>query len=115
GTSATGYYNWPGNSLTAPDNPLEIQRLSSDQATTDRSIGDLAARYDFSGIRPLRGLTAGLTLGYDIAQASQVVFYPNNIHFETKNGTDGTFFETEPYAANSLVDVSIGYAPLLAP
>ena len=97
-TSATGYYNWPGNTLTSPDNPLEILSTSSDQATTDRSTGDLTARYDFSALRPLRGLTAGVTLGYDVAQASRVVFYPNNIHFETKSGTDGTFFEMSPVA-----------------
>jgi TonB-linked SusC/RagA family outer membrane protein len=114
-TSATGYYNWPGNALTSADNPLEIQRLASDQATTDRSIGTLSVRYDFSGVRPLRGLSTGISLGYDVTQASRVAFDPNNIHYETKNGTDGTFFQTQPHAGNTLVDVTLGYTPALEP
>jgi len=114
-SSATGYANWPGNSLTSADNPVEILRTSTDQATTDRGLANLAARYDFSEIRPLVGLSAGVTLGYDVTQATRTTFYANDIHYMTKNGIDGSFFRTEPQAHNTLVDVSLGYTPPLSP
>jgi len=113
--AATGYYNWPGNSLTSADNPVEILATSTDGATTDRGLANLTARYDFSGIRPLEGLSAGITLGYDVLQATRTAIYPNDIHYETKNGTDGEFFRTQPHADNTLVDASLGYTPPLAP
>ena len=111
-TAATGYANWPGNTLTSADNPVEMLRTSSDQATIDRSAGRLAVGYDFSRISPLRGLRGDLTLGYDAAQASRVAFFPNNIHSETKTGEDGSFGEVDPHTGATLVDASLGYAPL---
>lgn len=110
-TAATGYANWPGNTLTSADNPVEILRTSSDQATIDRGTGSLAVAYDFSRIRPLRGLRGGLTLGFDAAQASRVAFSPNNIHSETKTGEDGSFAEVDPRTGTTLVDASLGYVP----
>ena len=33
-TSTTGFYNWPGNSLTSADNPAEILGMSTEKGTT---------------------------------------------------------------------------------
>ena len=114
-TTATGYANWPGSALTSADNPVEIQRLANDQATTDRGLANLALTYDFSSLQLLRGLSAGVTLGYDVGQATRVALYPNDIHYETKSGTDGMFARLQLHDWSSLVDASLGYAPPLAP
>lgn len=110
-TSVTGYYNWPGNLLTSADNPLEVLNLATDQATTYRSVGSVQAKYDFSSLRGLQGLTGTVNLGYDVTQADRVTFYPNNIHYETKNGTDGSYFRTSPSELNTVLDAYLDYAP----
>lgn len=111
GTSVTGYYNWPGNLLTSADNPLEVLNLSSDRATTYRSVGSVQAKYDFSSVPTLQGLTGTVNLGYDVTQADRVTFYPNNIHYTTKNGVDGSYYRTTPSQLNSLLDAYVDYAP----
>src|SRR5207253_1973679 len=60
---STGYYNWPGNSLTSPDNPLEVLNTAIDHATTYRSVGNVTAKYDFSQLTSLSGLTGTVDLG----------------------------------------------------
>jgi iron complex outermembrane receptor protein len=109
--SATGYYNWPGNSLTSADNPLEVSNTALDHGTTYRSVGNLQAKYDFSQFSSLRGLTATVNLGYDVTNVDHVTFYPNNIHLETKNGTNGSYFRTQPTMANTLLDMYLDYSP----
>lgn len=113
GTSVTGYYNWPGNLLTSADNPLEVLNLATDRATTYRSVGSVQAKYDFSSLSRLQGLTGTINLGYDITQADRVTFYPNDIHFETKNGTDGSYYRTSPSQLNTVLDAYFDYAPAL--
>jgi TonB-dependent starch-binding outer membrane protein SusC len=111
-SNVTGFYNWPaGNALTAADNPLEVLNLSKDHSTTYRSVGNLQAKYDFSSIQPLRGLRGTVNLGYDVTEASRVTFYPNNIHFETKNGTNGSFFQTTPSQTNTVLEAYFDYTP----
>src|SRR5437868_6181442 len=79
-TSGTGYYNWPGNSLTSADNPVEVLNGALDHGTTYRSVGNLQAKYDFSRFASLRGLTGTVDLGYDVTYTDRVTFYPNDIH-----------------------------------
>jgi len=110
-TSGTGYYNWPGNSLTSPDNPLEVLNGAIDHSTTYRSVGNLQAKYDFSQFPALQGLTATANLGFDVTNIDHVTFYPNNIHLETKNGADGSFFEETPSQTNANLDLYLNYQP----
>lgn len=110
-TAPTGYYNWPGNSLTSADNPLEILNNALDHGTTYRSLGNLGARYDFSSISALQGLTGTLNLGYDVTYADRVTFYANNIHNQLKNGSDGFFGENQPSQANAHLDALLEYQP----
>jgi len=109
--SRTGYYNWPGNSLTSPDNPLEILNSAIDHATTYRSVGSLSAKYDFSQLTGLSGLTGTVDLGYDVTSGDHVTFYPNNIHYVTKNGTWGSLVESQPQQANTVLDMYLNYQP----
>ncbi|HTY05210.1 MAG TPA: SusC/RagA family TonB-linked outer membrane protein [Gemmatimonadales bacterium] len=111
GTSATGYYNWPGNSLTSADNPVEILNNALDHGTTYRSVGNVEAKYDFSNWNALRGLTATARVGYDVTYADRVSFYANNIHQQTKNGTDGSYFEGQSQQANTLLETFLDYQP----
>ena len=113
-TSATGYANWAaGNPLTSADNPLEVLNLARDHGTTYRSVGNLQARYDFSSFPPLKGLTGTVNLGYDVTDVNRVTFYPNNIHFETKNGTDGSYYRTTPSQVNTVLETYLDYRPPL--
>lgn len=110
-TSATGYYNWPGNLLTSADNPLEVLNLATDHGTTYRSIGNLQAKYDFSALQALRGLTGTVNLAYDVTNVNHVTFFPNNIHLETKNGTNGSFYRSTPSQTNTVLEAYLDYAP----
>ncbi len=110
-TSVTGYYNWPGNSLTSADNPLEVLNNSTDHGTTYRSVGNVQVKYDFSSLPHLRGLTGNVNLGYDVTSAEHVTFYANNIHYETKNGTNGLYSSSTPNQSNTLLDMYLDYAP----
>src|SRR5438874_2128847 len=111
-TSATGYANWAaGNPLTSADNPVEVLNLAKDHGTTYRSVGNVQAKYDFSSFQPLRGLTGTVNLGYDIPDVNRVTFYPNNIHLETKNGTDGSYYRTAPSQTNTVLETYLDYRP----
>src|SRR6184192_2959905 len=110
-TSGTGYYNWPGNSLTSADNPVEVLNGALDHGTTYRSVGDLQAKYDFSRFASLRGLTGTVDLGYDVTYIDRVTFYPNDIHLQTKNGTNGTYFRAQNTQVNTVLDAYADYAP----
>ncbi len=110
-TSPTGYYNWPGNLLTSADNPLEVLNLSKDHGTTYRSIGSIQAKYDFSAFHPLQGLTGTLNLGYDVTDVNRVTFYPNNIHLQTKNGNNGSFYRNTPSQLNTVLEGYLDYRP----
>ncbi len=110
-TSTTGFYNWPGNSLTSADNPLEVLNTSTDHGTTYRSIGNVQAKYDFSSIRVLRGVTGTVNLGYDVTTGDRVTFYPNDIHYETKTPTKGSYYRTTPNQVNTVLDAYVDYTP----
>src|SRR3989441_7594600 len=111
-TSPTGYANWAaGNPLTSADNPVEVLNLALDHGTTYRSIGNVQAKYDFSSVLPFQGLTGTVNLGYDVTDVNRVTFYPNNIHYETKNGTDGSFYRATPSQVNTVLEGYLDYRP----
>src|SRR5205807_8407594 len=67
--------------------------------------------YDYSSFQPLRGLTGTVNLGYGITDVNRVTFYPNNLHLETKNGTDGSYYRTAPSQTNTVLDTYLDYRP----
>ncbi|HEY6808873.1 MAG TPA: SusC/RagA family TonB-linked outer membrane protein [Gemmatimonadales bacterium] len=109
--SVTGFYNWPGNSLTSADNPVEVLRSAIDHGITYRALGNLAAKYDFSNFPALRGLTATAKVSFDVADVDRTTFYPNNIHIETKNGTNGSYFRTQPSQTTTQFEGILDYKP----
>ncbi|HXH37959.1 MAG TPA: TonB-dependent receptor, partial [Thermoanaerobaculia bacterium] len=74
-------------------------------------LGNLNAKYDFSSIPALRGLSATARVAFDVASADRTTFYPNNIHFETKNGTNGSYFRSQPTQATTQFETVLDYQP----
>ncbi|HEV8266524.1 MAG TPA: SusC/RagA family TonB-linked outer membrane protein [Gemmatimonadales bacterium] len=106
--SATGYYNWPGNTLASADNPLEILNLARDEATTYRSSGNLRAEYS---VPRISGLRLNVNLGFDVTSAVRAQFRPNNIHDQIKGTAQfGTFNRYSPSQVNSVLETYLNYA-----
>ena len=110
-TTPTGYANWVPLTLNSADNPVEILTTSLDHASTYRSIGNLKTHVDFSRWPALQGLTGTVNLAYDVTQVDHVSFFPNNIHAQTRNGNDGSYFRTQPYQLNELLEMYLDYQP----
>jgi iron complex outermembrane receptor protein len=105
-TSATGYYNWPGNSLQSADNPAEILALSQATGTTYRSIGNLQASYRMPW---LEALTANINLGYDFTSIQTSSFNPASLHAQLKTGTGGTLSTSNPSLLNPVLETFLNY------
>jgi len=109
-TSLTGYYDWPGNTLQSPDNPLALLNLATDKGRTYRSIGNLRATYRIPFVQ---GLKANLNLGYDVAEATRQSFYPSVLHGQTKTGQDGSDYRSDFSQSNQTLEMFLNYlAPL---
>src|SRR4029453_1668106 len=67
----TGFYDWPGNTLQSPDNPVAILDLARDRGTTYRSLGSIQSSYRLPF---LEGLRANLNLNYDITRTDRTTF-----------------------------------------
>src|SRR5256886_9933457 len=106
-TTATGYYNWPGNTLQSADNPLQVLNLAKSQGTTYRSVGNVQADYTLPF---LAGLKATVNLGYDVAKITQQVFNPSALHGEIKSGQEGYGYRTDPTQLNTVLDAYLNYA-----
>jgi len=109
-TSATGFYNWPGNSLQSADNPVQILALATDKGTTYRSIGNVVAGYRLPFFE---ALTANLNLGYDITEAQRETFNSSLLHAQLKAGTGGTLFRSNPSLLNTVLEGYLNYASQL--
>jgi len=109
-TTATGYYNWPGDNLQSADNPLQILSLAKSQGTTYRSVGNMQADYN---LRFLAGLKATVNLGYDLTKITQQVFNPSALHAEIKSGEKGYGYRTDPTQLNTVLDMYLNYAASL--
>ncbi len=109
-TSTTGYFNWPGNTLQSPDNPVEALKLATDIGHTYRSLGTFQADYSLPYVE---GLKAHVNLGYDATSAERQTFNPSDLHAQLKAGTGGTLYQTTPSMTNTQLDTYLEYnAPL---
>ncbi len=109
-TSATGFYNWPGNSLQSADNPLEILALASDHGTTYRSVGNVQAEYRLPWIEALK---ANLNVGYDVTKADRETFNPSNLHSQLKQGLGGNDYRADQTQVNTLLEAYLNYSASL--
>ncbi len=107
GTTVTGYYDWPGNTLTSADNPLAILALASDRGTTYRSIGSVQAQYSLPFVEALR---AHLNLGYDVTRTDRQIFSPRVLHSETKTGQNGRDYRANQSLAGTTLETYLTYA-----
>jgi len=112
-TTTTGYYNWPGNSLTSADNPVEILNLAQNHGTTYRSIGNVQLSWRL----PLLGdaVSAHANLGYDVTQVNSANFGPSVLHAEQKTAYYGELAQNNNNQANSVFETYLTYsAPVAA-
>lgn len=107
GTAVTGYYDWPGNTLTSADNPAAILALANDRGITYRSVGNVQAGYDLPW---LSGLKANMNLGYDLGRVQRSGFTPSVLHSQLKTGNGGSQFRNEPNALNTVLDAYLSYS-----
>ncbi len=105
GTS-TGYYDWPGNTLTSADNPVAILALATDEGTTYRSLGNVHAAYRMPFLETLR---ANVALGYDVTKVDRTSFTPSVLHSQRKTGTNGSDFRQNPSMTNTALDAYLNY------
>ena len=103
----TGYFEWPGNTLQSADNPAAILGLATDKGTTYRSVGNVRAEYQMPF---LPALTANVNMGYDVTEVDRSTFTPRVLHSQTKSGTYGTDYRTNPSMANTVLETYLGYA-----
>ena len=96
--TTTGWYDWPGNTLQSPDNPLAILDLATDQGTTYRSVGSLQSAYRLPFVD---GLRAHLNLNYDLARADRQTFTPSALHSQKKTGNGGADYRSNPSQLNT--------------
>jgi iron complex outermembrane receptor protein len=106
--STTGFYNWPGNSLTSADNPVEILNLATSHGTTYRSVGNLSAEWQL----PVLGdaFTAHANVGYDVTQVENATFGPSTLHAEQKTGYDGEFAHNNNHQASTVLETYLTYS-----
>jgi iron complex outermembrane receptor protein len=81
-TNPTGYWDWPTTGASA-SNPVASLRRSVNQGTTWRSVGNMQGAYH---IPFLRGVTANVNLGYDLTQANNQTFIPNDLAAQIRQG-----------------------------
>ena len=62
-TTPTGFYDWPGPTLTSTDNPVAILNLAEEKARTNRAVGNMQTEYSLPWIN---GLRASVNLGFDV-------------------------------------------------
>lgn len=107
-TSPTGYYEWPGNSLTSGDNPVAILALDKSHGTTYRSIGNVQSEWHVPILN--NALTAHLNLAYDVTQVGSVTFNPSVTHAEQKFGYLGELWHNDNGMTNTLLETYLTYA-----
>ena len=105
--SSTGYYEWPNNALQSADNPAAILGYASDRAKTYRSLGNIRAEYQMPF---LEALTANVNMGYDVTSVDRTTFTPRVLHSQTKSGTNGTDYRTNPNESVTVLETYLGYA-----
>ena len=105
-TTTTGFYDWPGNTLQSPDNPLAILDLATDQGTTYRSIGSLQSAYRLPF---LDGLRAHMNVNYDLARTDRQTFTPSVLHSQRKTGNGGSDYRANQSQMNTGLELYGSY------
>ena len=105
-SSPTGFYNWPGQTLTSADNPVEILNLAEEKATTYRSVGNVQGEYSLPWIN---GLRANVNLGYDVTRAERENFTPSVVHAQLKTGNGGVQSRFNPTQVNTVLETYLAY------
>lgn len=105
-TSTTGFYEWPGNRLTSADNPMAILALATDRGLTYRSIGNGSMSYRMPF---LEALQARVNFGYDVTRAERSTFNPSTLHSQTKTGTGGSDYRTNPTQTATTLEALLNY------
>jgi TonB-dependent starch-binding outer membrane protein SusC len=106
-STLTGYYDWPGNTLTSPDNPVAILSLATDHGTTYRSIGSTQLAYRMPFMDALR---AHVNLNYDITRTDRETFTPSVLHSQKKTGTNGADYRANQSQSNTGLETYLSYA-----
>ena len=100
------FYYWrePDGDLLSQStgNPLASIALIQDLGTTYRSIGNLETRYETPWIR---GLTATMNLGYDLANSRHTIFTPSTEFSQLSSGNGGNFQRYNPTQLNTVMDL----------
>jgi iron complex outermembrane receptor protein len=120
--NSTGYWDWPTTGASA-SNPVASLNRSVSQGTTWRSVGNIQAAYHLPF---LRSLTANVNLGYDLTQANNQTFIPNDLAAQIRQGQgflslsnrNQTYLVSEEYLNYSApinaipgnIDVTAGYS-----
>lgn len=105
--TTTGYYDWPGNTLTSPDNPVAILDYVTDRGTTYRSLGNMTAAYTLPFAEAVK---AHVNLGYDITKVDRSTFTPSVLHSQLKTGNGGNDYRANPSARTTVLDAFLSYA-----
>ncbi len=106
-TSTTGYYNWPNNTLTSADNPVEALNLATSQGSTYRSVGNVQADLHIPWVP---GLTWSNNLGYDAAKVTSTSFGQSVLHAELKSGDKGYFYRSDQTQVNTVAETYLNYS-----
>jgi len=105
--SKTGFYDWPGNVLTATNNPVEGANLAQSRGTTWRSVGNVQADYHLPFVD---GLKISGNVGYDFTKVSSQYFAPSVLDNQQKNGNFGQFNRSDNSELNTVGEVYLNYA-----
>jgi iron complex outermembrane receptor protein len=107
-TTVTGYYDWPGQTLTSADNPLAIAELTLNRGRTYRSFGSLQADYRVPFVE---GLRANLNLGFDVTSVRSQYFAPSTLHRQIVGPDKGVDYRSNPSGSNGVFEGYLNYAP----
>ena len=103
--SPTGFANWPNNSSTSADNPVEMLNLQEERAQTFRAVGNLQTEYRL----PVEGLRAHLTLGFDASDSKRKNFQPSTLHREQATGRGGFQSRYNPQQNSTVLESYLNY------
>jgi iron complex outermembrane receptor protein len=105
-SSPTGFYEWPGNSLTSADNPVAFLNLAEEKGWTNRAVGNMQTEYRLPWIE---GLRANLNLGFDASRAKRANFVPSVAHAQLKTGNGGRQSFYRPKQVSTVMEAYLNY------
>jgi TonB-linked SusC/RagA family outer membrane protein len=105
-TTPTGYYDWPGDKLTSPDNPLAILDYATDRGTTFRSLGSVQTAYRMPFMDALR---AHVNVNYDVTRTDRQTFTPSVLHSQRKSGQGGADYRANQSQTNTGIETYFDY------